>query len=76
MRVSNNRRAFTGIVFIALTAISVVVHSQSSRSVTEAMVDEWMTDLSNWGRWGSDDELGTLNLITSCLLYTSPSPRD
>jgi hypothetical protein len=20
--------------------------------------------LSNWGRWGSDDKLGTLNLIT------------
>jgi hypothetical protein len=23
-----------------------------------------MTELSNWGRWGDDDELGTLNLIT------------
>ena len=23
-----------------------------------------MDSLSNWGRWGSDDELGTLNLIT------------
>ena len=24
----------------------------------------YMTSLSNWGRWGPDDELGTLNLIT------------
>src|SRR5579864_5401190 len=24
----------------------------------------WMTELSNWGRWGKDDELGTVNLIT------------
>ncbi len=23
-----------------------------------------MTSLSNWGRWGPDDELGTLNLVT------------
>jgi len=24
-----------------------------------------MTDLSNWGRWGKDDELGTMNLVTT-----------
>ena len=23
-----------------------------------------MRTLSNWGRWGKDDELGTINLIT------------
>jgi len=32
--------------------------------VTRAQVDRWMTELSNWGRWGKDDQLGTLNLIT------------
>jgi hypothetical protein len=26
--------------------------------------DQLMQDISNWGRWGDDDELGTLNLIT------------
>jgi kynurenine formamidase len=31
---------------------------------TEAQVLSWYTSLSNWGRWGPDDELGTLNLIT------------
>jgi len=31
---------------------------------TEEEVLGWMTTLSNWGRWGPDDELGTLNLIT------------
>jgi kynurenine formamidase len=31
---------------------------------TEAQVLSWYTALSNWGRWGPDDELGTLNLIT------------
>jgi kynurenine formamidase len=30
----------------------------------EAQVLEWMTSLSNWGRWGHDDQKGCLNLIT------------
>ena len=33
-------------------------------SVTTEQVQRWMKDLSNWGRWGNDDQLGTLNLIT------------
>ena len=32
--------------------------------VTRAQFDTWMTELSNWGRWGDDDQLGALNLIT------------
>ena len=35
-----------------------------TRGVTAEQFDRWMTELSNWGRWGNDDELGTLNLIT------------
>ena len=31
---------------------------------SEAQVLEWMTSLSNWDRWGSEDQLGCLNLIT------------
>jgi kynurenine formamidase len=31
---------------------------------TEAEVLEMFETLSNWGRWGTDDKLGTLNLIT------------
>jgi kynurenine formamidase len=29
-----------------------------------AQVDKWMSELSNWGRWGKDDQRGTLNLMT------------
>ena len=32
--------------------------------VTKAQYDAWMTELSNWSRWGEDDQLGALNLIT------------
>ena len=31
---------------------------------SEADVLGYMKSLSNWGRWGPDDEMGTLNLIT------------
>ena len=38
----------------------------SSRNikVSKQAVDEAFKALSNWGRWGKDDEIGTLNHIT------------
>lgn len=36
----------------------------STEIPSEAQVLEWMTSLSNWGRWGADDQKGCLNLIT------------
>jgi kynurenine formamidase len=33
-------------------------------ALTESDVVRYLTDLSNWGRWGADDQIGTLNLIT------------
>ncbi|MBV8980244.1 MAG: cyclase family protein [Acidimicrobiia bacterium] len=32
---------------------------------SEQEVISWFDSLSNWGRWGPDDALGTLNLITA-----------
>lgn len=32
--------------------------------VNRAAINEAVEKLSNWGRWGPDDELGTLNLVT------------
>src|SRR6266540_1801885 len=43
------------------------VHAQQSPShapVTKAQFDQWKKELSNWGRWCANDELGALNLIT------------
>ena len=31
---------------------------------SEEQVIDWIDTLSNWGRWGDDDQLGTVNLIT------------
>jgi kynurenine formamidase len=32
--------------------------------VAKAQYDQWKTELSNWGRWGKEDQMGALNLIT------------
>ncbi|MCG8414567.1 MAG: cyclase family protein [Pseudomonadales bacterium] len=39
-------------------------HAQTAEPVSRAEFDQWMQDISNWGRWGAEDEKGTLNLIT------------
>ncbi len=35
-----------------------------SRDLTLADIERMMEELSNWGRWGGDDQLGAANLIT------------
>ena len=64
-------RPAAALVLGALSVVTVASMETSSQSdssqrplVTRAEYDGWLTDLSNWGRWGSDDEIGALNLIT------------
>src|SRR5678816_2412984 len=49
---------------VAAGAAGLAAQAPSSRAATRADVEKWMTELSNWGRWGKDDEKGTVNLIT------------
>ena len=48
--------------------LPVVLFSTSAcaeeSSVSRQQFDQWFDEISNWGRWGEDDQLGTLNLIT------------
>lgn len=56
------------VVLVAAVVASVawgVEAQQAGKSVTTDTIATWFKELSNWGRWGADDELGTLNLITS-----------
>ncbi len=48
----------------ALVGEAAAQGASSRPVVSEKQFDAWQTELSNWGRWGKDDELGTLNLIT------------
>lgn len=46
---------------VPLAAISAERHPET---ITRQQFEQWFDEVSNWGRWGKDDELGTLNLIT------------
>lgn len=37
-------------------------------AVTPALLDEYIQKYRNWGRWGPDDELGTVNFITPAVI--------
>src|SRR3990170_1900505 len=37
---------------------------EPGRLVTLDKLKQWEKELSNWGRWGKDDQRGLLNLIT------------
>ena len=49
---------------ILLIVLAIGACAQSSHTVSKADVERWMTELSNWGRWGKEDQIGTVNLIT------------
>lgn len=54
-----------GAVLLAVAfALPSPVLPQDTPKVTADDIQEWMTSLSNWGRWGESDQLGALNLIT------------
>lgn len=53
------------LAFLVTVAVSLPAAAQEDANrLTKADIDRYMKELSNWGRWGKDDQLGTLNLIT------------
>ena len=55
----------TAVLVLALLAGSAATPIWAQpRTVSKAELERWLEELSNWGRWGREDELGTLNLIT------------
>lgn len=53
---------------LAILLGAALMPAQSSLdkvSLDKAALDVWMKELSNWGRWGKDDQMGTVNLITA-----------
>jgi kynurenine formamidase len=49
---------------LGLTAQQLSSQTAPRRAITAAELESWKKDLSNWGRWGKDDQIGALNLIT------------
>jgi kynurenine formamidase len=56
--------AFAAMVVVAphVAAAQPPAPSRAPHNVAE--VKAMMAEISNWGRWGKDDQLGTMNLIT------------
>ncbi len=53
---------------LSISAIATLLAQDFNRTtlpfITQAQFEQWQEEISNWGRWGPDDEMGTLNLIT------------
>ncbi|MGI9542272.1 MAG: cyclase family protein [Cyclobacteriaceae bacterium] len=56
------------IIFLLLGLLSFTKSFSQTNYLAEPFssetLDQWMEEVSNWGRWGDNDQLGTLNLIT------------
>ena len=59
------------IIIALLLSVAAQAAAQSREPMTAADVEALVTELSNWGRWGKDDQLGALNLITRSEEHTS-----
>ena len=62
-------KAFAGslLMLLILSLAADKLSSQAAapgHAVSPAEYERWKKDLSNWGRWGKDDQIGALNLIT------------
>jgi kynurenine formamidase len=49
---------------VALGTVAIFSQSPNRPLVRQEEYQRWQTELTNWGRWGKDDEMGALNLIT------------
>ncbi len=58
----------TAICLFPISIVTFVIGFAADRpaahQATKADIVRWMTELSNWGRWGKADQIGTANLIT------------
>jgi kynurenine formamidase len=54
-------------IVLCVLIVSAFAQPMSSqrKKLTVADIDAMMKQLSNWGRWGKDDQLGAINLITA-----------
>lgn len=57
-------RSISILLVVATLSWQVTAAENEPQLVSTAQFEQWMQEISNWGRWGKEDELGTLNLIT------------
>src|SRR5229473_324446 len=52
------------LLIVGLAGGKLSSQTAPTHAVSGAEYERWKKDISNWGRWGKDDEIGALNLIT------------
>ena len=57
-------RILSVLLTMALPTGKLLAQTAPPHVVTVEEYERWKKDLSNWGRWGKDDQIGALNLIT------------
>ena len=63
-------KRFAAVLIFGSALLTVAIYTRATAqtparaALTIEQVNRWETELSNWGRWGKDDERGALNLIT------------
>ena len=58
------RCALIAMLAVGSATLSSQTGGSAAHAVTQEQYERWKKELSNWGRWGKDDEIGALNLIT------------
>jgi kynurenine formamidase len=56
--------SIAAVLFVVASALAAAQAPAAGGPLDAATVERWMTELSNWGRWGKDDQRGTVNLMT------------
>jgi kynurenine formamidase len=57
-------RLSCALVFVVASVLALRAQAPAAAPLDAATIDRWMTELSNWNRWGADDSRGTVNLMT------------
>src|SRR5437763_6695738 len=61
---SGSKMLVSRLLLLVLAISFLEAQTPMSHQLTGPGIDRMMKELSNWGRWGKGDQLGTVNLIT------------
>ena len=60
----NNLIKIVIVLLICGSSFSAISAQPETKMISLNQLEAMFDEISNWGRWGDDDELGTLNLVT------------
>ncbi len=61
------------ILLLCIFPLTATSAEPKPEAISVQQFDRWFDELSNWGRWGQEDELGTLNLISPAVRLSAAS---